>query len=205
MIRQPQWLQAGARTEIAHSKLSNVWVRPAITTSKVLSYSFPHFSQRCIVRLPCVERRARTDGARCAAPEAVGAHAVPVRRVPVHGRAGRRTLLSELRLPRKEQGMTLQRFLHRFRRAFVVGGAFAVAGAFAPGASAADVGVSIEVGQPGFYGRIDIGNAPRPVLVYPEPVIVQPAPVAVVRRPIYLRVPPGHVKKWSKHCHRYAA
>lgn len=101
--------------------------------------------------------------------------------------------------------MTLQRFLHRFRRAFVVGGAFAVAGAFAPGASAADVGVSIQVGQPGFYGRIDIGNAPRPVLVYPEPVIVQPAPVAVVRRPIYLRVPPGHVKKWSKHCHRYAA
>ena len=36
---------------------------------------------------------------------------------------------------------------------------------FAP-AHAADVnvGVSIDVGQPGFYGRINIGNMPPPVL-----------------------------------------
>jgi len=25
------------------------------------------------------------------------------------------------------------------------------------------------------------------------------------REPIYLRVPPGHAKKWSKHCHEYNA
>ena len=29
-------------------------------------------------------------------------------------------------------------------------------------AVAADVGVSVTVGQPGFYGTIDIGNFPRP-------------------------------------------
>ena len=40
-------------------------------------------------------------------------------------------------------------------------------------ALAADVGVSVSVGQPGFYGRIDIGNAPPPVLIYPQPVVIQ--------------------------------
>jgi hypothetical protein len=70
---------------------------------------------------------------------------------------------------------------------------------------AADVGVSINIGQPGFYGRIDIGNVPPPVVMYPQPVIIQPAPVAVVRQPIYLHVPPGHARDWSKHCYRYAA
>ena len=33
-------------------------------------------------------------------------------------------------------------------------------------AAAADVGVSVSVGQPGFYGRIDIGSYPQPRLVY---------------------------------------
>jgi hypothetical protein len=70
---------------------------------------------------------------------------------------------------------------------------------------AQDVGVSISVGQPGFYGRIDIGNVPPPVVMYPQPMVIQPAPVAVVRQPIYLHVPPGHAKNWSKHCHRYSA
>ena len=32
-----------------------------------------------------------------------------------------------------------------------------------------------------------------------------PAPVVVQREPIYLRVPPGHAKKWRKHCHKYNA
>lgn len=93
----------------------------------------------------------------------------------------------------------------RLRAALALAGAIACGAAFAPAASAADVGVSVQVGQPGFYGRIDIGDAPRPMLVYPEPIIVQPAPVAVVRQPIYLRVPPGHAKHWAKHCHRYSA
>ncbi|KQW76124.1 MULTISPECIES: hypothetical protein [unclassified Methylibium] len=76
--------------------------------------------------------------------------------------------------------------------------------AMAP-ALAADVGVSVSIGQPGFYGRIDIGNYPQPQVIYPQPVIIAPAPYAVVQRPIYLRVPPGHAKNWGKHCSRYAA
>lgn len=69
----------------------------------------------------------------------------------------------------------------------------------------ADVGVSVSVGHPGFYGRIDIGNAPRPQLIYPQPVIIQSVQVVHPVQPIYLRVPPGHAKKWGKHCHKYQA
>ena len=72
-------------------------------------------------------------------------------------------------------------------------------------AQAADVGVSINIGQPGFYGRIDLGNVQQPQLIYSAPVIIQQAPVGVVRQPVYLRVPPGHEKKWGKHCHKYNA
>jgi uncharacterized protein YcfJ len=79
------------------------------------------------------------------------------------------------------------------------------AASVAASAYAADVGVSVSVGQPGFYGRIDIGNSPPPRLVYARPIVAQPAPVGVVPQPIYLRVPPGHAKHWAKHCYRYNA
>jgi hypothetical protein len=71
--------------------------------------------------------------------------------------------------------------------------------------SATDVGVSISIGQPGFYGQIDIGSAPRPVLVYPQPVVIQRVQVVQPMQPVYLHVPPGHAKNWKKHCHRYDA
>lgn len=73
-------------------------------------------------------------------------------------------------------------------------------------AFAADVGVSVTIGQPGFYGRIDIGDYPypQPVLVYPEPVIIH-RPAGVVYEPIYMRVPPGHAKRWRYYCGRYNA
>jgi hypothetical protein len=75
---------------------------------------------------------------------------------------------------------------------------------FASGSTlATEVGVSITVGQPGFYGRIDIGNYPQPRLIYAEPVIIEQ--VVVLPPPVYLRVPPGHAKHWSKHCHEYQA
>lgn len=74
----------------------------------------------------------------------------------------------------------------------------------ATSALATDVGVSVTVGQPGFYGRIDIGDTyPQPRLIYRDPIIIQRAPVSV--RPAYLHVPPGHAKHWSKHCHKYNA
>lgn len=81
--------------------------------------------------------------------------------------------------------------------------ATAVAAAISAPALATDVGVSVSIGQPGFYGRIDIGGYPPPPLIYPQPVIIQSVPVA--RPPVYLRVPPGHAKHWSKHCQKYNA
>lgn len=72
-------------------------------------------------------------------------------------------------------------------------------------ALAADVGVSVNIGQPGFYGRIDIGNVPQPRLIYAQPMIIQQAPMGYARQPIYLRVPPGHEKHWDKNCHKYNA
>jgi hypothetical protein len=72
-------------------------------------------------------------------------------------------------------------------------------------AQATDVGVSISIGQPGFYGQIDIGTFPRPQVIYAEPVIVSPPPVHAVYQPMYLRVPPGHEKHWAKHCREYNA
>lgn len=72
-------------------------------------------------------------------------------------------------------------------------------------AIAADVGVSVSVGQPGFYGHIEIGSFPQPQVIYPKPVVVQRVPAGVVYEPIYLRVPPGHAKNWKKHCRKYDA
>ncbi len=77
--------------------------------------------------------------------------------------------------------------------------------ALAPVWAQTSVGVSISVVQPGVYGRIDIGNAPQPRLVYAQPVVIAASPVAMHQRPVYLYVPPGHQKNWAKHCARYNA
>ena len=75
----------------------------------------------------------------------------------------------------------------------------------ATGAAAADVGVSISVGQPGFYGQLDIGDYPRPALIYSRPVIIERGYPRGVIAPIYLRVPPGHARNWRRYCDRYDA
>lgn len=58
--------------------------------------------------------------------------------------------------------------------------------------------------SPGVYGRIEIGTALPPPLIYAQPIIVFRAP-EVEQQPLYLHVPPGHAKKWSKHCAKYNA
>ena len=84
--------------------------------------------------------------------------------------------------------------------------ALTLAAAAALPAAAADVGVSISVSEPGLYGRIDIGRFPQPEVVVAQPVIVQrPAMVVARPQPVYLWVPPGHRKNWSKHCGEYNA
>ena len=79
----------------------------------------------------------------------------------------------------------------------------AALGVAVPAAQAADVGVSISVGEPGFYGRIDLGNAPRPQLIYSQPVWVERGPQRM--EPIYVRVPAGYERNWGRYCHRYEA
>lgn len=72
-------------------------------------------------------------------------------------------------------------------------------------ALADDVGVSVSIGQPGFYGRITIGDYyPRPYLIYPEPVIIH-RPWRGAYEPIYMHVPPGHARHWYKYCGHYGA
>ena len=79
-----------------------------------------------------------------------------------------------------------------------------VAAAFTTPALAADVGVSVSIGQPGFYGRLDIGDFPQPRVIYRQPIVVERG-VRRDRPPVYLRVPPGYAKHWRKHCREYNA
>lgn len=81
-------------------------------------------------------------------------------------------------------------------------------GASAPFAHAGDVNVDVAItGEivPGVYGRVDLSNRPAPRLVYEQPRIIERPPPHVVVQPIYLHVPPGHAKNWSKHCREYHA
>ena len=69
----------------------------------------------------------------------------------------------------------------------------------------AQTNVSVSIGQPGFYGRIDLGDfAPQPVLYAPQPVIIRQVP-HYVAEPVYLRVPPGHRMHWARWCGHYNA
>ncbi|MDZ5459080.1 hypothetical protein [Azohydromonas lata] len=73
-------------------------------------------------------------------------------------------------------------------------------------AHATDVGVSVQISEPGVYGRVDIGRFPQPAVMVAQPVIVQqPAYVVAQPQPVYLWVPPGHQKKWRNYCGRYNA
>lgn len=79
-----------------------------------------------------------------------------------------------------------------------------VAGASAvPAFASSNVAVSISVGQPGFYGHLDVGGYGRPAVIYREPVVVahryRGVPAA------YLRVPADHSRNWNRYCGRYNA
>ena len=77
---------------------------------------------------------------------------------------------------------------------------------FAAPAYANDFDISIGVGGevlPGVYGRVNITNERYPALVYAQPLIIQRAPRYYA--PVYMHVPPGHMRKWDKHCYKYGA
>lgn len=75
-----------------------------------------------------------------------------------------------------------------------------------PAQARTDVGVSVQISQPGVYGRIDIGQYPQPALVVRQPIWVErPVQVMPPPPPVYMWVPTGHQKNWRKHCARYGA
>lgn len=59
--------------------------------------------------------------------------------------------------------------------------------------------------RPGVYGRIEIGRAPPPPLIYNRPVVASRTIPAPGVKPVYLYIPPGQVRRWPKHCSKYQA
>ena len=77
-----------------------------------------------------------------------------------------------------------------------------------PNLFAGDLGINVILSseiQPGVYGQIELGNAPRPVLVYEQPRVIVVDRRYAHAEPVYLHVPPGHAKHWDKHCREYNA
>lgn len=74
-----------------------------------------------------------------------------------------------------------------------------------PALAETQIGVSIGINAPGHYGRIDISNYPRPVLINPQPIIITTPAVVVPAPPLYLYVPDSHRSHWAKHCAAYGA
>jgi hypothetical protein len=68
----------------------------------------------------------------------------------------------------------------------------------------AQSGVSISIGQPNFYGRIDLGGYTQ------APVLYAQRPVVIDRQrhygePVYLRVPENERRNWGQYCRQYVA
>lgn len=77
--------------------------------------------------------------------------------------------------------------------------------AFPVGAHAApNVAVTVNIGGPEIYGRVQIGRVAPPVIFEQPVVIIQPE-VMLPRQPIYMRVPPGYERDWSRYCANYGA
>jgi hypothetical protein len=83
--------------------------------------------------------------------------------------------------------------------------ALCLAAAVAGAAQAQNVGVSVNIGEPGFFGRIEIGSAPPPELIYSAPVVIEHVVQPVPPAPVYLHVPPGYERHWRQHCREYNA
>jgi hypothetical protein len=72
-------------------------------------------------------------------------------------------------------------------------------------AMADGIGLSLNIGEPGFFGRIDIGDYPQPQLVSRQPIWVERPRGAPMQQPIYLHVPADHQRHWRRYCGQYHA
>jgi hypothetical protein len=84
-----------------------------------------------------------------------------------------------------------------FMKKLLIGAALAVA------SLSASAQVSISIGQPGFYGRVDLGSYAPPPVVYGPPVLASGG--YYNGAPVYLRAPLNHRRNWSRYCNRYNA
>jgi hypothetical protein len=57
----------------------------------------------------------------------------------------------------------------------------------------------------GVYGRIEVRGAEPPPLISKQPVLARQDLDTLRAQPIYLYVPPGQVRKWAQHCHKWQA
>jgi hypothetical protein len=77
--------------------------------------------------------------------------------------------------------------------------------ALSPIPARAQVGLSLQVGQPGYFGQLNVGNLPPPQLVFPAPITIVQRPWMGWAQPIYLRVPPDQTMNWGRYCTLYNA
>ena len=66
-------------------------------------------------------------------------------------------------------------------------------------------GPAAPIGDPGYYGQVDLVNNTPPPTIYSTPMVVQPAPPGVYYPPVYLRVPPMYYQNWPQYCGFYNA
>lgn len=67
----------------------------------------------------------------------------------------------------------------------------------------AEVGISVNIGQPNFYGQLDPNGYPQPRVIYRQPKAIWQVPIN--QPPIYMRAPRNQAKNWNKHCKKYNA
>ncbi len=63
--------------------------------------------------------------------------------------------------------------------------------------------VSVSIGDPNFYGRIDLGGGPPPAVINAQPVYGSAQLES--SEPVYLRVPGYEQADWGRNCYRYSA
>jgi hypothetical protein len=71
------------------------------------------------------------------------------------------------------------------------------------GSAAYAAGVTVQIGEPGYCGRLEIGDAPKPVLISPNAVVIERD--RVVQEPTYVYVPTEQRSDWAKYCAQYDA
>ena len=81
--------------------------------------------------------------------------------------------------------------------------ALATSFGIAVGSAAIAQDVTVKIGEPGYVGRVEIGDAPKPILISPNPIIIERE--RLVEQPTYVYVPAEQRKDWARYCGRYDA